>query len=111
MGHFAKCCKSKDVKFVLKETDDGSSDDDSCKLVGQLRSYILRALGGNGPLIAACVKGARCKMLIDSGADENLIDEATFDSWWPKPELRPTKVKMYAYEGREPLGCWAKWTH
>ena len=54
-------------------------------------------------MTSVLVNGACCKMLIDSGADDNLVDEVTFNRWRPKPSLQPARVKMYAYEGREPL--------
>jgi hypothetical protein len=41
--------------------------------------------------------------LIDSGAEENLIDKSTYDSFKFRPELIKSRVKLYVYNSNEPL--------
>ena len=42
-------------------------------------------------------------MLIDSGAQDNLIDEHTFEKWTYKPKLNKPSTRLYAYNSNKEI--------
>ena len=93
-GHFAKsrlCGKSK-VNSVEEQNEEEDAD------------YIFAiGSGGQQPQVDVEIDGVTIHALIDSGAQVNLIDQATFESFSRKPTLEPAKGKLYAYQTDKPI--------
>ena len=106
MGHLAKCCKARAVKSLAKSSDEEFEDEDYKGWVGNIRSGIFpinACSAANGPHMNVKVDGTECKMLIDSGANDNLIDEATYEAWPKKPKLNQSRARLHAYNSTDPL--------
>eukprot|EP00795_Rhopilema_esculentum_P017882 gene17882-biopygen1759 len=101
MGHFAKCCKTKNPKKpenhqvrASEVTTESSSDDETS--VFKIRSK-------ERPVYPVYIDGTPINMLIDSGSTLNIIDEISFQKLPKKPQLESSKTKIFTYLGKEPL--------
>ena len=47
--------------------------------------------------------GIEVRMLVDSGSTVNIIDEVTYDSTQPKPELHKVESKIFSYGSKDAL--------
>ena len=92
-GHFAssKYCKGK--VNVVKASRSVESED---------KSYLF-ANHGNGthfrPMMEISIGETKVEALIDSGADENIMDEVTFKSLGQNVSMKPSKRSVYPYGG------------
>lgn len=97
-GHFGKVCKDKaSIRMVSNEASE-SEEEDSRYIFG-----INTCGGADGPHMMVKVDGQECRMLIDSGAGENIVDLATYLGWARKPKLKPSSAKLRAYNSSSPL--------
>ena len=49
------------------------------------------------PMFLVQLNGVPTKMLGDSGASVNVIDEPTLQTLTPKPDMQPPDMNLYAY--------------
>lgn len=84
---------------MMQESDSEVSESDSSRTRGNL----FTVNGENTPTCIITVGSNNCRVLIDSGADDNVIDEATYNSWEVKPKLIAPTIKLYSYNSNEPL--------
>ena len=52
---------------------------------------------GKSPMIGVQINKESIRMLIDSGAHDDVVDEITYNSWTEKPWLRKSKVRLFSY--------------
>ena len=126
-GHFAKCCKSKQysnkkmkmksVKEVKKDvevlTSDSSDDTVSDKeYVNSLRTGCekRKPKKANSSHVYININGVNCKLLADTGADVNIVDENTYCKIerQSKSYLVKTDLQLYAFGSRVPLNLLGK---
>ena len=55
----------------------------------------------NKPMFLVQLNGVPTKMLGDSGASVNVIDEPTLETLVPKPDIKPPDMNLYAYGSKE----------
>eukprot|EP00795_Rhopilema_esculentum_P017886 gene17886-biopygen2051 len=101
MGHFAKCCKTKNPKKpenhqvrASKVTTESSSDDETS---------VFKIGSKERPVYPVYIDGTPINMLIDSGSTLNIIDEISFQKLPKEPQLESSKTKIFTYLGKEPL--------
>lgn len=99
--HFASVCKTKQKKRKDESNFVGENDSDDGY------AFHVTEKGGEATL-CACVGGVNLKMLIDSGATRNIVDEQTWE-WLKTKHIKCTSKagdggkKLYAYATSKPL--------
>ena len=71
----------------------------------QQRNHIFTVNNGTDsrPMIELIIENNVTRMLIDSGAQDNLIDEASLRAWQNRPKLRIPKTKLFAYNSNKEI--------
>jgi hypothetical protein len=105
-GHYAKCCKKKNtkqVKAIEKHEEESSipsvkavnshenhtTDDDDESIFDKRYLFACKTKGNRGRVFAPVnVLGNDLQMLVDSGCEENVIDQETYEKMTNKPALR-----------------------
>jgi hypothetical protein len=105
--HYAVCCpmrgksrhdggkpggrsSHKNIRTVAQETPADDSDDNYLFTV-------TKRVKKCAPRAEIQINGNAVSMIIDSGAAENIIDEAALELIEPKPNLRPPESKLYPF--------------
>ena len=106
LNHFAKSkfCKKR-VNAAVSEHQDNVKDD-SEDVNEEQKSFVFTNSTCNDklrPMVSVELNGQMVSMLIDSGAQDNLIDVISFNKWLEKPELAITKTKLYAYNTQQEI--------
>ena len=95
-GHFAssRYCK-KEKKLNTMRTEFSEEE----------KGYLFAnsSKGSNRPFVNAELSGAKVDLLVDSGADENILNESTFKSIERLVCLRPTTRSVFAYGESQPI--------
>ena len=60
-----------------------------------------RKIKNSKPMFLVQLNGVPTKILGDSGASVNAIDEPTLDTISPKPDMQPPDINLYAYGSKE----------
>ncbi len=55
------------------------------------------------PTTSVRMNGEPVKVLIDSGANDDVIDETTYQQFSEKPVLQNARISLYSYNAKEPL--------
>ena len=106
--HFASVCKTKqnitedESNFIGEAESDGQTEEIDDEYLFHVTD------GDNDANISVCVGGVDLKMLVDSGATRNIIDDATWERLKAKHIKCKSKPghggkKLYAYATRKPL--------
>jgi hypothetical protein len=104
--HFERCCKDKSRQSGVKAVGKGSESPtfEENEGDGFLFTSSNDAMGqGKSPMIEVQINKEGIRMLIDSGAHDDVVDETTYNSWTEKPWLRKSKVRLFSYCANEPL--------
>ena len=99
IGHFAHVCRSKPRTVASVET--GQTSDEEYEYV-----YTIDHQENKKPPICQLqINGKTVKMMIDSGASVNLLDETTFQriNSHGSESLQPAHTKIYFYGSKTPL--------
>ena len=96
-GHFAKSrlCGKNRVNLVKQE--DHSDEDDESEFVYAIGS------GRGRPQVHLIINGITVLAMIDSGAQVNVIDQATYELLATVPRLSATSKRLFAYQADNPL--------
>ena len=112
-NHFAKICYSrshsvrKPTKYSKKHVNPvskqpgcevQSTSDSDCDYL-----YAFDNKDQSRTLITAKVNDFQCKLLVDTGASVNVLDEATYNSLPFTTKLGKTSVKIYPYNSHSPV--------
>ncbi|XP_077861574.1 uncharacterized protein LOC144342001, partial [Saccoglossus kowalevskii] len=82
--HFARVCKSKRDKPHVNQIEEVQNDPSN--------EYAFTILGSDrSNMLVICVGGVSLKMMVDSGATSNIIDEATWET------LKSSNIKCKSY--------------
>lgn len=106
-NHFAKFCKSQ-----VQETKD-RSDRPRRKPLHQVSAndsqseteYVYSINGVGLPYTTVHIQDTEVRVLIDSGASINIIDESSFNHLKTKPQLHKSKAHIVAYGAQEAVQC------
>lgn len=94
LDHFARCCKTRKKHVSTVKTS--NEDDDE-------RSYLfslIREVKECAPRIDATFNGLKVNVLIDLGAHEVVIDEATYARFRTKPFLNAPSTRLFPFGPR-----------
>jgi hypothetical protein len=127
LNHYERCCRSKPgsgtssrpresrkfskprrrVNQVNTPVDDDS--DSSASEDGYV--YVMNVTKpGKSVLVEVTIDNAKVKLMIDSGASVNILDEQAYYAIKPAPKLQRDKIKIYPYGSQTPLSVLGKFT-
>lgn len=110
LGHFESCCKKSKTKSktvnALAKPCEGDSDSSNSYVLSVMSNTGGRKCGQNRVQVRVGAHGL-VDMLIDSGADEDVMDAKTYERLVNRPSLRHTDLKLFAFGkyALEILGC------
>ena len=117
LNHLEKVCFNKKVRHILDESSSESGDDTedtSDYDVKAIKASVQSVDGGNinrvNTLTKIKLNGTKIVVQIDSGSDVNIITEADFNRLEDRPELLPTKMKLYPFATNRPLPILGKFS-
>ena len=96
-GHFAKSRLCGKNRVNLVEQEDHSDEDDESEFVYAIGS------GRGRPQVHLIINGITVLAMIDSGAQVNVIDQATYELLATVPRLSATSKRLFAYQADNPL--------
>ncbi|KAK0148839.1 hypothetical protein N1851_010750 [Merluccius polli] len=122
-GHFAKCCRSKGSQSSIRgrhevhyvHTSGNSSITSQAANTADTESseeYLYTVSQPKANLPHAKIKVGDCdiKVMLDSGATVNIIDETTYQRLKYRPPLSKSTVPIFSYGSRTPLPTVGKFT-
>ncbi len=103
IGHFAKFCKERKLNLVNnpgKEEVVTESDDSEGFLLTHQENW---ATDRERPYTEIYVLGEAIRVLVDSGADEKIIDERTYEQVLKRPNLEQCQMKLFVFNSDKQL--------
>ena len=123
MNHYAKCCRNKQrngkvtqrsVHFMNKSQssrqtiNNNSSSEESDSCVWAITTCLIGAIGKVAnfiaPMLSILICGLMIPFTIETGAQVNIMDNRTFNKLKFRPILKQTKMKIFAFGQKVPMG-------
>lgn len=124
LNHFAKCCRSKRPQggsrrqevHYMQHTDTAKGPNSNRPNAGMELTedseylYTVSETKANLPHASIKVGDSNVKVMIDTGASVNIIDETTFRRLKCRPSLTKCTISIFPYGSRTPLPALGKFT-
>ena len=106
-NHFESVCRGNkpqvhNVQSAVEEVAAASQDSEDSDYVYSVAPH------STTPIFRVKLNGEEVKMMADSGASINIISHSTLKKMSSQPAVKPTKVKIYAYNSDQPLAVLGK---
>ena len=105
LNHFQICCPNKQVKAISEasSTNDSSDEEFFIDIIEQSDAKSISSVNGTKSdwSVSLEMNGAITVFKIDTGAQCNVIPKALLKNLSPRPMLKPTTMKLSAYNGTE----------
>ncbi|UYV68827.1 K02A2.6-like [Cordylochernes scorpioides] len=95
-NHFSVVCRTKRITNLLAD----SEAEESCDQIN-LNEVAVKTVRSDKWSATIIINGKKTTVHLDTGAQINVLPHKVINQWPPRPEIRPTSLKAFAYGNTE----------